>query len=201
MDSSDITLARKRNPQRRIFDWITEPRPENITPFQQFILDRDWQQSPLGPISTWPLQLKQTVLLVVQDQTPAVVYWGDGNTIVYNEPYIQLIGEKHPSLQGQDPKIGFAEIWVHFEELLSNQKETGETVVEKNACLMLHRHGFLEETYFSWKFVPLIGLEGWVVGVRLILPFLTILFKFGFSRDHSNAQLWVWVESFLKQAY
>jgi PAS domain-containing protein len=101
---------------------------------------------------------------VVQDQTPAVVYWGDQNTIIYNEPYTQLIGGKHPALQGQDPKIGFAEIWDHFEELLGNQRETGETVVESNACLMLHRHGFLEETYFSWKFVPIIGPEGWIVG-------------------------------------
>jgi len=164
MDSSEIARARGSNPKRKIFDWISEPRPENITPFQKFILERDWTKSPLGPISTWPTQLKQTVLLVVQDHTPAVVYWGDQNTIIYNEPYTQLIGGKHPSLQGQDPKIGFAEIWDHFEELLRNQRETGETVLEENACLMLHRHGFFEETYFSWKFVPIIGPEGWIVG-------------------------------------
>ncbi|TVY81656.1 Autoinducer 2 sensor kinase/phosphatase LuxQ [Lachnellula suecica] len=164
MDSSDVARARRSNPKRKIFDWISEPRPEHVTPFQQFILDIDWVNSPLGPISTWPLQLKQTVLLVVQDDTPAVVYWGDESTIVYNEPYTQLIGAKHPALQGQDPKVGFAEIWDHFEALLSNQRETGETVVEKNACLMLYRHGFTEETYFSWKFVPIIGSEGWIVG-------------------------------------
>jgi hypothetical protein len=104
------------------------------------------------------------VLLVMSDPTPAVIYWGDEATIVYNEPYTQLIGQKHPSLQGQDPKIGFAEIWDHFEALLARQRETGETTVEANAHLMLFRHGFLEETYFSWKFVPVIGPEGWVVG-------------------------------------
>jgi hypothetical protein len=104
------------------------------------------------------------VLLVMSDPTPAVVYWGEENTIVYNEPYTQLIGQKHPALQGQDPKIGFAEIWGHFENLLTTQRETGETAIEANAPLLLFRHGFLEETYFSWKFVPIIGSEGWVVG-------------------------------------
>jgi len=47
---------------------------------------------------------------------------------------------------------------------LVNQRETAETVVEANAFLLFFRHGFFEETYFSWKFVPIIGDEGWVVG-------------------------------------
>ena len=92
------------------------------------------------------------------------MYWGDDATIIYNEPYTQLIGRKHPALQGQDPKVEFSEIWDHFEKLLANQRETAETVVEANAFLLLFRHGFFEETFFSWKFVPIIGEEGWVVG-------------------------------------
>lgn len=93
-----------------------------------------------------------------------MVYWGDDATIVYNEPYTTLIGKKHPALQGQDPSIEFAEIWSHFEALLAKQRETAETTIEANAPLLLFRYGFLEETYFSWKFVPIIGEEGWVVG-------------------------------------
>lgn len=136
----------------------------DVTPFQQFILDVDWEKSPIGPMKDWPAQLRQMVLLVVQDPAPAVVYWGDEATIVYNEPYTHLIGEKHPALQGQDPSIEFAEIWDHFETLLARQRDTAETTVEANAPLLLFRHGFLEETYFSWKFVPIIGDDGWVVG-------------------------------------
>ena len=155
---------RKANPKRKIFDWISHPRPENVTAFQKFILDIDWERSPLGPMEKWPPQLRQMVLLVVQDPSPAVVYWGDEATIVYNEAYTYLIGSKHPALQGQDPRIEFAEIWEHFENLLANQRETAETTVEANAFLLLKRHGFFEETYFSWKFMPIIGDDGWVVG-------------------------------------
>lgn len=149
---------------RKIFDWLSSPHAYELTPFQKFLIDVDWINSPLGPISLWPFQLREMVHLVMADPTPAVVYWGDRNTIVYNEPYTILIGSKHPSLQGQDPSIGFAEIWSHFDNLLANQRETGATTVESNMLLLLHRHGFLEETYFSWKFVPIIGPEGWVVG-------------------------------------
>ncbi|PBP17289.1 M2QJ, histidine kinase-group XI protein [Diplocarpon rosae] len=163
-DSKDGTLRARVEKRRKLFDWITEPHLENITPFQRFILDVDWQKSPLGPIELWPAQLRQMVLLVVQDPSPAVVYWGDDATIVYNQAYTKLIGRKHPALQGQDPSIEFAEIWSHFEELLARQRETAQTTVEANAFLLLFRHGFLEESFFSWKFVPIIGSEGWVVG-------------------------------------
>lgn len=163
MDNMEFpTRARavKDKSQRKIFDWTREPRPDHITPFQKFILDVDWEKSPLGPIKQWPIQLRQMVLLIVQDPSPAgeyylfkyvsrneligvaVVYWGDDATIVYNEAYIQLIGQKHPALQGQDPKIEFAEIWDHFEKLLVRQREDAQTTVEANAYLLLFRHGF-----------------------------------------------------------
>lgn len=150
--------------RRKTFDWLSQANPEGLTQWQRWFLGLDWMKSPLGPIKSWPIQLHQMVLLVNADPSPAVIYWGDGTTIVYNEPYIQLIGSKHPALQGQDPKIEFAEIWDHFEALMAKQRGDGITVVENNAPLLLHRHGFLEETYFSWKFVPIIGNEGWVVG-------------------------------------
>lgn len=66
--------ARKDNSKRRTFDWLSEPRPDNITPFQKFILDIDWTKSPLGPIKGWPIQLRQMVLLIVQDPGPAGEY-------------------------------------------------------------------------------------------------------------------------------
>ncbi|PVH76512.1 hypothetical protein DL98DRAFT_592105 [Cadophora sp. DSE1049] len=163
-EAGNVAVARAGKSRRRLFDWVSEPQLESITPFQRFIMDVDWEKSPLGPMQKWPAQLRQMVLLVVQDPSPAVVYWGDDSTIVYNEAYTKLIGQKHPALQGQDPKIEFAEIWDHFEKLLAEQRETAQTTVEANAFLLLHRHGFLEETYFSWKFVPIIGNEGWVVG-------------------------------------
>jgi hypothetical protein len=161
--------ALKDKRQRKTFDWTREPRPDNITPFQKFILDVDWEKSPLGPMKQWPAQLRQMVLLIVQDPSPAgecchlnlpgkllitllVVYWGDDATIVYNEAYTQLIGQKHPALQGQDPKIEFAEIWDHFEKLLAKQREDAETVVEANAYLLLFRHGFFG-TWFLVAYV------------------------------------------------
>lgn len=151
--------------RRKFHDWTSKNLPLDypLTPFQRFTRNIDWSRSPLGPMENWPHQLRQMVLLICADPQPAVVYWGKDQTIVYNEAYTLLIGNKHPSLQGQDPKIGFAEIWDHFDKILRTGEETGETHVGDNQMLLLHRYGFLEETYYSWKFVPMVGEEGYVV--------------------------------------
>jgi hypothetical protein len=71
MEGKEVARARKDNLRRKIFDWTSEPRPENITPFQKFTLEVDWEKSPLGPMTQWPAQLRQMVLLVMQDPSPA----------------------------------------------------------------------------------------------------------------------------------
>jgi hypothetical protein len=124
----------------------------------------------IGPPLPWGLhshgqhKLRQMVLLIYAGPSPAVVYWGEEATIIYNVPCVQLIGDKHPALQGHDPSIEFSEIRPYFDKLLAMQRATGPTKVEYGAFLLLNRHGFFEETYFSWKSVPIIGDEGYVVG-------------------------------------
>lgn len=96
---------------RKILDWTRNPPPENLTAHQKFIREVDWSASPLGPMDQWPDQLRQMVLAIVADPNPALINWGDSQAIVYNEAYIYLIGDKHPGLQGQDPRVGgFAEL-------------------------------------------------------------------------------------------
>lgn len=50
-----------------------------------------------------------------------------------------------------------------FDKIIRDGQETGETHIGEKQMLLLHRYGFLEETYYSWKFVPMIGDEGYVV--------------------------------------
>jgi signal transduction histidine kinase len=111
------------------------------------------------------------VMMIQRDSNPSCIYWDIPSVdetpdvvIIYNEAYTHLIGQKHPDLQGTDPKYGFAEIWAQFADILENCRQSGTIVENKNAFLLLHRHGFLEETYFSWKFMPIIGPLGYVVG-------------------------------------
>jgi PAS domain-containing protein len=74
-----------------------------------------------------------------------------------------LIGQKHPGMQGQDPKVGFADVWPMFDKIIKDGRETGEPHIGERQMLLFQRNGFVEETYYSWKFMPLVGEEGYVV--------------------------------------
>ena len=146
-------------------DWMRQDLPPDfeLTPWQQWMRNLDWSQSSLGPMSAWPLQLRQMVLLITQDPQPAAVYWGDRHIHVYNEAYTHILGGKHPSLQGHDPHIILDKVWGEFDTILTECKITGRAHVGDGHMLLYTRNGFLEETYYSWKFVPILGEDGTVV--------------------------------------
>ncbi|KAF1982437.1 hypothetical protein K402DRAFT_424545 [Aulographum hederae CBS 113979] len=150
-----------------IFDWTRNPPPPNLTPFQQFTRHVDWEKSPLGPMDQWSSQLRQTVLMMIADPNPVVLYWGEEMTTIYNEAYVPLIGPRHP-VQGQDPKLVFPDIWHHFDKIIREGMRTGKAHVGENQLLPFNRFGYLEETYFNWKFLPMIGEEGYVIASYVI---------------------------------
>ena len=146
-------------------DWMRQDLPPDfeLTPWQQWMRNLDWSQSSIGTMSAWPLQLRQMVLLITQDPQPAAVYWGDRHIHVYNEAYTHLLGGKHPSLQGHDPHVILDKVWGEFDAILYESKITGQAHVGDGHMLLYTRNGFLEETYYSWKFVPILGEDGTVV--------------------------------------
>lgn len=81
------------------FDLFSDPPPPNLTPFQQqYVRDFDWASSPIGPVHSWPSQLRQLVNIIQRDTHGSCIYWdvpGDhGNTdvvILYNEAYTYLM--------------------------------------------------------------------------------------------------------------
>nr|POF07025.1 hybrid signal transduction histidine kinase k [Quercus suber] len=141
-------------------DWTNPAYPKPLTDFQRFIRHEvDWQKSPLGPVEHWPVALRQMVLMVVADPTPAVVFYGhpDAVAVVYNEAYTGLIGSKHPKLQGQLARVDFQELWGYLDKLLREQMESGLASVGEAHPLLLRRHGFLEESFFAFKLIPIIS--------------------------------------------
>jgi PAS domain-containing protein len=70
---------------------------------------------------------------------------------------------------GQDPHIGLAELWAKFHDIIRDGEKTGQPHVDENQLLPLSRFGYLEEIYYSYRFIPIVGDEGYVVG-HYVLP-------------------------------
>jgi len=147
------------------FDWtrlaISPSLPRHIL----FARSVDWASTPLGPIEYWSNDLRAMCNLIMASPHPAAMYWGDELVAIYNEAYIGLAGQKHPALMGQSYKVAWAEIWDDVKEVFANARTTGQATMKDDDCLFMKRHGFLEETYFSWSIIPMVGEDGTVMGL------------------------------------
>jgi hypothetical protein len=145
------------------FDWTSDSPPTNMTPHVELARSIDWAKTSLGPMRTWSTQLRSTANLVMQDPRPAVLFWGLDVVMIYNEPYVELLADLHPACMGVSARVGFGDIWDHFEPIIERNL-AGESVEETDTPIFLVRSGFLEEAYFSLKFMPVLDNNGATVG-------------------------------------
>src|SRR5688572_33369616 len=79
----------------------------------------DWDATPLGPPQYWPQSLKTAVRIMLTSRQPIWVGWGDELILFYNDPYLSIIGGKHPEALGQPVAKVWHEIWDEIGQMLS----------------------------------------------------------------------------------
>ncbi|KAH7406739.1 hypothetical protein DE146DRAFT_607011 [Phaeosphaeria sp. MPI-PUGE-AT-0046c] len=144
-------------------DWTDELPPLKMSPHVAWARNIDWSQTPLGPMSSWSSQLRSIANLVMQDPRPAVVFYGPDLIMIYNEAEIELLGGFHPCM-GMSARVALASVWPQYFEPIISQNIAGETVVKIDTAIHMVRNGFMEETYFSLKFIPILDSEGATIG-------------------------------------
>jgi signal transduction histidine kinase len=130
----------------------------------EFLREKDWSDSPLGPIADWPASLRTTVSLVLNSNFPISLAWGPQHTQIYNDGYWPICGDKHPDAMGQD----FSECWASAFPVIGDafyQALSGETAFLEDQRMFLDRLGYLEETFFTFSFSPIRDETGNVAGL------------------------------------
>lgn len=147
------------------FDWTRLPLSPSLPVHVQFARGIDWAATSLGPIEGWSVELRGMCNLIMASPHPSAMYWGKDHVAIYNEAYVLLAGQKHPQLMGARYRDAWAEIWHALEDVFENAFKNAQATMKDDDCLFLVRNGFLEETYFSWSIIPLIGSDGSVAGL------------------------------------
>ena len=80
--------------------------------------DHHWSESPLGPPESWPQSLRSVVSLMLRSRFPMFVAWGPSLGFLYNDPYAEILGSKHPGAIGRPFKHTWAEIWGDISDLV-----------------------------------------------------------------------------------
>ncbi|HEY8608305.1 MAG TPA: ATP-binding protein [Noviherbaspirillum sp.] len=124
----------------------------------------DWSQSPLDHPRTWPPALRTAVGMMIHSDFPMFIAWGAALGFLYNDAYIQVLGGKHPAAMGRPFHAIWSEIW-HDVHPLIERALAGESTYRENLPLLMDRHGYNEQTWFTFAYSPLHDEHGEVKGI------------------------------------
>src|SRR3954451_2946551 len=130
----------------------------------ELIRAKDWSQTALGPIESWPESLQTTVSLSLASSFPINVIWGPGAVQIWNEAYSKVCGDKHPREFASDYHECWASAWPAIGGAFEAAR-AGQTAFLENQPMFLDRNGYLEETWFTFSLSPIRDDSGQVVGL------------------------------------
>ncbi|MBL7497652.1 GGDEF domain-containing protein [Frankia sp. CNm7] len=114
----------------------------------------DWSATALGPVRDWCPTLRTAVSICLESRFALEVLWGRDFLQVYNDALVTHIGRKHPCL-GVPFRETFPELEDDYIPMLNQVLAGRGATWSKDWLLLLDRHGFLEESYFTFSFGPI----------------------------------------------
>lgn len=120
------------------------------------IRSKDWSQTPLGPIDSWPQSLKISLRIVLSSRYPMFIWWGEELSLLYNDAYAQMtLASKHPWALGRPGHEVWSEIWSEIHPRIKEVIQKGQATWDEELLLILERQGFPEETYHTFSYSPI----------------------------------------------
>lgn len=89
---------------------------------------------------------------------------GPERVVLYNEAYIAVADRKHPGMMGATLKHSWAEVADDLQPVFLSAERLGRATSVEDATFYLQRHGYLEETYFSYSLIPVRAGNGHTEG-------------------------------------
>jgi PAS domain S-box-containing protein len=154
--------VRLTHPSRKIF---LSDRPETPVPtVRELFARKDWSKVPIGQPDAWPASLKTVVGLMLGSRFPMFIAWGPQLTFLYNDAYAPILGAKHPGAFGAGFQDVWSEIWQDIGPL-AERALAGEATWLEDLPLVMRRHGYDEETWFTFSYSPAFDDSGAIAGV------------------------------------
>jgi len=125
----------------------------------------DWAKTSIGPPEFWPQSLKAAVRIMLTSRQPIWIGWGEELIYFYNDPYKSIIGGKDAWALGRPTSEVWREIWDDISPLLSKAMRGDEGTYVEEQLLIMERHGYPEETYYTFSYSPIPNDDGDAGGI------------------------------------
>ncbi len=112
-----------------------------------------WVETPIGPESAWPPELRTLVGVMLGSKQPMFTVWGPSLTLLYNDAYRSILGHKDHDALGRS----FLDVWDEIRSDLAPLVErsfAGEAVHMDDITLIMNREGKQPEAHFAFSYTP-----------------------------------------------
>jgi PAS domain S-box-containing protein len=126
------------------------------------IAAHDWTTTALGPIELWPGSLRTSLSLVLNSRFPCFLCWGADFISFHNDAYTPLLGQK------EGLGLRFADVWSEAWDTvgpIARRAFAGEACYFEDMPIVVRRHGYDEQTWFSFSYSPVRDESGEVGGI------------------------------------
>lgn len=132
--------------------------------FAASIRERNWAETPLGDMATWPAVVKSTLATWMDSPQPMCFAWGSDLRFFFNSAYAPFLGGRVDRAMGQPFAEVWADIWADIEPIVSRALAgTGSRFEEMP--LTMTRNGYQEQTWWTFTYQPLRDETGATVGM------------------------------------
>ncbi len=115
--------------------------------------------------TTWPQSLKTAIRIILTSRQPMFIWWGRRLVNLYNDAYIPVLGGKHPAALGKYAPDIWHEIWHVVGPRAEQALSRDEGTYDEALLLLMERNGYVEETYFTFSYSPIVDEAGGYGGI------------------------------------
>jgi two-component sensor histidine kinase/PAS domain-containing protein len=116
---------------------------------------RDWSNTTLGRLEAWPLSLRVSLGICLNALSPLGVCWGRDLSVLYNDAWKAMLGNRHPGVLGVPARELFGEIWDVVGPRIDATACRGEATAVRDQRMRLFRDGASQECSFDFTFNPI----------------------------------------------
>ncbi|MBL0423366.1 PAS domain S-box protein [Ramlibacter sp. AW1] len=117
----------------------------------------------LGPMAQWPSELATLVDLLLNTPTPAFIAWGPQLRLIYNDAYLDILGDRHPAALGAPMPQVWREAWPAVQGWIAKAL-AGEPQSFRDLEVTVRRGDAPAQAFFTFSYAP-IRRAGEVAGI------------------------------------
>ena len=119
----------------------------------------------LGNEKLWAPQLRTLAGIMFASNQPMFLVWGERRTLLYNDAYAVILGDRHPSAFGMPVDLVWTDVWDVIGPIME-RAYLGYPTHMDDLALQVIRHGAREEAHFAFSYTPISSTdEGRALGV------------------------------------